>query len=300
MEDRRFLFRSEENGVRIDVYLSSRLSISRSKAKEILERGLVKVGERSVKPSFKVKRGLLIEGLIPEEEDTSVEPEDIPLNILYEDDYLLFIDKPSGMVVHPSFGHKKGTLVNAILAYLKRSVTKGGDLRPGIVHRLDKDTTGVILYAKDEPTQRKLQEMFKERKVKKVYRTIVLGEVKGNEGSIRTLIGRSPKNRKKMAVLSTSGREAVTYYRVLSRLDGFTYLEVYPITGRTHQIRVHLSHIGHPIVGDPLYGRRAKALAERPLLHAFSLELQHPVTSEFLSVISSLPEDMQEFLRSHR
>lgn len=300
MEDRRFLLRSEENGVRIDVYLSSRLSISRSKAKEILERGLVKVGERSVKPSFKVKRGLLIEGLIPEEEDTSVEPEDIPLNILYEDDYLLFIDKPSGMVVHPSFGHKKGTLVNAILAYLKRSVTKGGDLRPGIVHRLDKDTTGVILYAKDEPTQRKLQEMFKERKVKKVYRTIVLGEVKGNEGSIRTLIGRSPKNRKKMAVLSTSGREAVTYYRVLSRLDGFTYLEVYPITGRTHQIRVHLSHIGHPIVGDPLYGRRAKALAERPLLHAFSLELQHPVTSEFLSVISSLPEDMQEFLRSHR
>lgn len=300
MEDRRFLFRSEENGVRIDVYLSSRLSISRSKAKEILERGLVKVGERSVKPSFKVKRGLLIEGLIPEEEDTSVEPEDIPLNILYEDDYLLFIDKPSGMVVHPSFGHKKGTLVNAILAYLKRSVTKGGDLRPGIVHRLDKDTTGVILYAKDESTQRKLQEMFKERKVKKVYRTIVLGEVKGNEGSIRTLIGRSPKNRKKMAVLSTSGREAVTYYRVLSRLDGFTYLEVYPITGRTHQIRVHLSHIGHPIVGDPLYGRRAKALAERPLLHAFSLELQHPVTSEFLSVISSLPEDMQEFLRSHR
>lgn len=300
MEDRRFLFRSEENGVRIDVYLSSRLSISRSKAKEILDRGLVKVGERSVKPSFKVKRGLLIEGLIPEEEDTSVEPEDIPLNILYEDDYLLFIDKPSGMVVHPSFGHKKGTLVNAILAYLKRSVTKGGDLRPGIVHRLDKDTTGVILYAKDESTQRKLQEMFKERKVKKVYRTIVLGEVKGNEGSIRTLIGRSPKNRKKMAVLSTSGREAVTYYRVLSRLDGFTYLEVYPITGRTHQIRVHLSHIGHPIVGDPLYGRRAKALAERPLLHAFSLELQHPVTSEFLSVISSLPEDMQEFLRSHR
>lgn len=300
MEDRRFLFRSEENGVRIDVYLSSRLSISRSKAKEILDRGLVKVGERSVKPSFKVKRGLLIEGLIPEEEDTSVEPEDIPLNILYEDDYLLFVDKPSGMVVHPSFGHKKGTLVNAILAYLRRSVTKGGDLRPGIVHRLDKDTTGVILYAKDELTQRKLQEMFKERKVKKVYRTIVLGEVKGNEGSIRTLIGRSPKNRKKMAVLSTSGREAITYYKVLSRLDGFTYLEVYPITGRTHQIRVHLSHIGHPIVGDPLYGRKAKALAERPLLHAFSLELHHPVTSEFLSVISSLPEDMQEFLRSHR
>lgn len=300
MEDRRFLLRSEENGVRIDVYLSSRLSISRSKAKEILDRGLVKVGERSVKPSFKVKRGLLIEGLIPEEEDTSVEPEDIPLNILYEDDYLLFIDKPSGMVVHPSFGHKKGTLVNAILAYLRRSVTKGGDLRPGIVHRLDKDTTGVILYAKDELTQRKLQEMFKERKIKKVYRTIVLGEVKGNEGSIRTLIGRSPKNRKKMAVLSTSGREAVTYYKVLSRLDGFTYLEVYPITGRTHQIRVHLSHIGHPIVGDPLYGRKAKALAERPLLHAFSLELHHPVTSEFLSVISSLPEDMQEFLRSHR
>lgn len=300
MEDRRFLLRSEENGVRIDLYLSSRLSISRSKAKEILDRGLVKVGERSVKPSFKVKRGLLIEGLIPEEEDTSVEPEDIPLNILYEDDYLLFIDKPSGMVVHPSFGHKKGTLVNAILAYLRRSVTKGGDLRPGIVHRLDKDTTGVILYAKDELTQRKLQEMFKERKVKKVYRTIVLGEVKGNKGSIRTLIGRSPKNRKKMAVLSTSGREAVTYYKVLSRLDGFTYLEVYPITGRTHQIRVHLSHIGHPIVGDPLYGRKAKALAERPLLHAFSLELHHPVTSEFLSVISSLPEDMQEFLRSHR
>lgn len=300
MEDRRFLFRSEENGVRIDVYLSSRLSISRSKAKEILDRGLVKVGERSVKPSFKVKRGLLIEGLIPEEEDTSVEPEGIPLNILYEDDYLLFVDKPSGMVVHPSFGHKKGTLVNAILAYLRRSVTKGGDLRPGIVHRLDKDTTGVILYAKDELSQRKLQEMFKERKVKKVYRTIVLGEVKGNEGSIRTLIGRSPRNRKKMAVLSTSGREAVTYYKVLSRLDGFTYLEVYPITGRTHQIRVHLSHIGHPIVGDPLYGRKAKALAERPLLHAFSLELHHPVTSEFLSVISSLPEDMQEFLRSHR
>ncbi len=293
----RFTIQSDVEGVRLDVFLSQKLSLPRSKVKNIIEAGCVRIGSGKVKASTRVKKGILIEGVIPEEEPLAVEPQMIPLQILYEDEFLMVINKPAGLVVHPSFGHKNGTLVNAIAAYLKLPLDQKS-LRPGIVHRLDKDTTGAIVVAKNSEVQEKMSAMFKERKVKKVYRAIVWGTMKEKEGQIVAKIGRHPKDRKRMAVVK-NGREAITEYRVINELDGFTYVEVYPHTGRTHQIRVHFSYIGHPIVGDPTYGKRIKNCAERPLLHALSLEFPHPVKGEKVSVLAPEPKDIKEFIEKH-
>lgn len=296
-----FKVKSEVEGIRLDVFLSEKLDLSRSKIKNMIEAGCVFVNNKKAKASLKVKKDMIIEGTIPHESPLIFEPQTIPLEILYEDEYLLFVNKPAGLVVHPSFGHKEGTLMNALMAYLKIPPIIGEieKIRPGIVHRLDKDTTGVILLAKNSVAQKKLAEMFSERKIKKVYRAIVYGTLDKEEGTINERIGRHPKNRKKMAVLKEGGREAKTDYKVISRLRGFTYLEVYPHTGRTHQIRVHFSHIGHPIVGDSTYGKKAKNFAERPLLHALSLEFTHPFTNKHIIVCAPEPEDMKNFIRMH-
>jgi 23S rRNA pseudouridine1911/1915/1917 synthase len=293
----------------------------------MVEQGHIRVNGKIPKPSLKTKIPMEIAGEIPEEGPLELVPENIPLEILYEDEYLLAINKPAGMVVHPSFGHSSGTLVNAILAYLKEPaavqgadrITKekdgwdelpGRDLkpqasnlepvyaavRPGIVHSLDKGTTGVILIAKDSKTQEMLSGLFKDRTVKKTYRAIVEGNTKRTEWIIKGNIGRHPVERKKMAVLRTGGRTAETGFRVLKTLEGFTYLEAYPKTGRTHQIRVHLAHAGYPIVGDGTYGRKAKALAPRPLLHAYRIEFDHPLKGIPLRIEAPVPADMEEFI----
>jgi 23S rRNA pseudouridine1911/1915/1917 synthase len=296
--ENRFRLTCDRDNVRIDVYLSEKLSLPRSQVKSMIEEGHVRASGRAPKPSFKVRRDLEIEGEIIREEPSRLVAEDIPVTILYEDRYLLVIDKPKNMVVHPSLGHRAGTLVNAILNYIVDADQKG-DERPGIVHRLDKGTTGVIIVAKDRPTQEALSRQFHDRAVEKVYRAVVEGVVKADSGQVEGTMGRHPRERQKMALVSRNGRYSLSFFRVIKRLDGFTYVEVYPKTGRTHQIRVHMAHIGHPIVGDDLYGRRARKLADRPLLHAHRISFIHPALGEKVVVEAPVPEDMEAYLREH-
>ncbi len=317
----------DRESIRLDVFLSEKLSITRTKVKDIVEGGHVRVNGKIPKASLKIKKSMDIEGEVPEEEPLCLVPEDIPLEILYEDEYFLAINKPADMVVHPSFGHSSGTLVNAVLSYLKQPGTEHGaggianekdksggfwnenleprtlniepahaSVRPGIVHRLDKGTTGVILIAKDSRTQEMLSHLFKERSVKKTYRAIVEGNTKKEQWTVEGNIGRHPIERKKMAVLKTGGRTAETSFKLLRVLGGFTYLEAYPKTGRTHQIRVHLAHGGNPIVGDETYGKKAKALTPRPLLHAYRIEFIHPIRNIAVKIEAPVPVDMMQFI----
>jgi 23S rRNA pseudouridine1911/1915/1917 synthase len=318
----------DREDIRLDVFLSEKLLITRTKVKDMVEGGHVRVNGKTPKASLKIKKSMEIEGEIPEEEPLSLTPEDIPLEVLYEDEYFLAINKPADMVVHPSFGHSSGTLVNAVLSYLGRGSEGGAErmkdsteslrgrkenlepgtlnleptlasLRPGIVHRLDKGTTGVILVAKDSKTQEMLSHLFKERNVKKTYRAIVEGNTKKEQWTVEGNVGRHPVERKKMAVLKTGGRTAETSFKVLKVLSEFTYLEAYPKTGRTHQIRVHLAYAGYPIAGDEAYGKKAKTLAPRPLLHAYRIEFIHPVKDIPVKIEAPVPVDMEEFIKAH-
>ncbi len=281
----------------------------------MIDGGHVRVDGRMPKPAMRLKERMEIAGEIPREEALDVAPEEIPLDVLYEDDHFLAINKPAGMVVHPSFGHSSGTLVNAVLGYLGEKQVMGdgswatgneegagtvAGMRPGIVHRLDKGTTGVILVARDIRTQERLSGLFKDRKVQKTYRAVVEGVPGPDSWTVEGNIGRHPVERKKMAVLRSGGRQAKTGFKVLERLEGFSYVEAYPTTGRTHQIRVHLNHTGYPIVGDETYGRRAKRLAARPLLHAYRIEFVHPVTLKPVAIEAPVPADMIDFVEKHR
>ncbi len=310
---RSFTITCEQNDIRLDVFLSEQLSLTRTKIKEMIEGGHVRVDGRVPKPAMRLKAGLEISGEIPEDEPIGLAAERVPLNILYEDNYFLAINKPADMVVHPSFGHSSGTLVNAVLGYLERTgfafhvsrfTNNGTDgmagMRPGIVHRLDKGTTGVILIARDPRTQEKLSGLFKDRDVRKTYRALVEGTPPWDVLTVNGNIGRHPVDRKKMTVLRSGGRYATTGFKVLERLEGFSCIEAYPATGRTHQIRVHLSHAGFPIVGDETYGRKAKRLAARPLLHAYRIEFVHPVTGAPVKIEAPVPPDMNEFMEKHR
>jgi 23S rRNA pseudouridine1911/1915/1917 synthase len=296
----------DRQDIRLDVFLSEKLSITRTKVKDMVEGGHVRVNGKTPKASLKIKKAMEIEGEVPEDEPLRLTPEDIPLEVLYEDEYFLAINKPADMVVHPSFGHSSGTLVNAVLSYLEnksqisnlKSQIEGG-VRPGIVHRLDKGTTGVILVAKDSKTQEMLSHLFKERNVKKTYRAIVEGSTKKEQWTVEGNIGRHPVERKKMAVLKTGGRTAETSFKVLKVLREFTYLEAYPKTGRTHQIRVHVAYAGYPIAGDEAYGKKAKTLAPRPLLHAYRIEFIHPVKDIPVKIEAPVPADMEEFIKAH-
>ncbi|MBP1750039.1 MAG: pseudouridine synthase, RluA family [Deltaproteobacteria bacterium] len=306
----------EQSGIRLDIFLSEKLSLTRTKIKEMIEGGCVRVEGKIPKPAMRLRAGIEITGNIPEDEPVDLTPEEIPLTILYEDNYFLAINKPADMVVHPSFGHYSGTLVNAVLGYLSRDSFRFqvsgfknekdelnpdgmAGLRPGIVHRLDKGTTGVILIARDSRTQEKLSALFKDRRVRKTYRAIVEGTPQWDSLTVEGNIGRHPVDRKKMAVLRTGGRQAATGFKVLERLVGFSYIEAYPATGRTHQIRVHLNHAGFPIVGDETYGRGAKRSAARPLLHAYRIEFIHPVTAVPVKIEAPVPADIEEFVKKH-
>ena len=300
----------KDQGRRLDQFLSeANLNLSRSQAKRLIEKKLILLNKGLTKPSAHVKAGDIISGNLPKPESLSLKPEPIPLNILYEDSSIVVIDKPSGMVVHPAYGNPSGTLVNALLHHCKDLAGINGILRPGIVHRLDKGTSGVMVVAKDDEAYRHLTKQFKNRTVEKVYLAIVYGRFNQDEGSIDSAIGRHPSERKRMSTKTKKGRPAITLWKVIERLDGFTLLEILPRTGRTHQIRVHLSSMGHPLLGDPLYGRKGRPGAirdsilreclkkmNRQSLHAQRLEFNHPRTGERIEFVSPIPQDMSNLL----
>ena len=276
-------------GERLDVTLSKDGEISRSRAATLIREGRVTVnGKTETKPSAKAEAGASIILDLPEPKPARAEAQDIPLEILYQDQHLAVVVKPCGMVVHPAAGNDDGTLVNALLYHLDSLSGIGGEMRPGIVHRLDKDTSGLMLVAKDDGTHAALSQQLSERKMEKHYRAVVLGHMKEEEGVIEKPIGRSKTDRKKMAV-DENGRWAKTEWRVLEEYPDRTLLDVHIITGRTHQIRVHMASIGHPVLGDPLYGSKRAPAAPRLMLHAYSLEFTHPATGERMRFTAPSP-----------
>jgi 23S rRNA pseudouridine1911/1915/1917 synthase len=292
------IVRPSESGERLDKWLAGQLpDRSRSEIQRWIEDGLVKVQGKGRKASYRVAAGDEIQVEVPPPEEYRVEAEPIPLTILYEDSDLLVVDKPAGMVVHPAAGHWHGTLVNAVLHHCPDLEGVGGVQRPGIVHRLDKDTSGLILVAKNDRAHRALQAQFKGRQVQKTYLALVHGQVSPPAGEITTTIGRDPQQRKRMAVLTSSqARPAVTRYEVLAQYRDYTLLACYPMTGRTHQIRVHLAYLKHSIVGDPVYGGRRKSLVPRQFLHAHRIRFKLPATGAEVEFSSPLPPDLQAVL----
>ncbi len=301
---------AKSQGRRLDQFLSeTNLNLSRSQAKNLIQKHLIFLNQKPTKPSTHLRMGDLVSGSLPEPKPLSLEPEPLPLTILYEDSSIIVIDKAPGMVIHPAHGNSSGTLVNALLYHCKDLTGINGVLRPGIVHRLDKDTSGLIVAAKDNEAFQHLTKQFKNRTVDKVYRAIVHGTFNRVEGLIDSSIGRHPSQRKRMSIRTKKGRSAITRWRKIEEFDNCTFLEILPQTGRTHQIRVHLSSIGHPVLGDPLYGRKNKPGAihdsglkecvkklNRQALHAQRLEFTHPRTGEKVHFVSPIPRDMSEVL----
>lgn len=301
---------AEAEGQRLDAYLAAHPSVglSRARVQQLIREGAVTVGGGTVKPSRPVRAGESIALALPDLKPPPVEGEPIALDVLYEDEHFLVVNKPPGMVVHPAGRIRSGTVVNALIHHCAGSLSGiGGVERPGIVHRLDKDTSGLLLAAKNDRAHAGLTAQFAGRTVEKLYRAIVLGVVEADEGTIDKPIGRSPSDRKRMAVVE-GGREALSEYRVLERFSAHTDLEVTLRTGRTHQIRVHLASIGHPVLGDRAYGgrrlRRWKTkespYIRRQALHAWKLAFRHPVGGEPMAFEAPLPEDFTEALRRLR
>lgn len=277
------------DGSRLDQLLSSDGELSRSRAAALIRDGVVTVSGRvETKPSYKVSPDESVEIALPEARETVIHAENMPLDVLYQDAHLAVIVKPAGMVAHPAAGNPEHTLVNALLYHLDGLSGIGGEKRPGIVHRLDKDTSGLMLVAKDDQTHLRLSKMLSERKIEKHYRAIVLGRMKEDSGEIDAPIGRSHIDRKKMAIVP-EGRNALTKWRVIRDMGDRTLMDVRIITGRTHQIRVHMRSIGHPVLGDPLYGFKNMPKADRLMLHAYSLAFTHPITGESMRFIAPCP-----------
>lgn len=287
----------EVAGERIDKFLAERMvDLSRSQIQSLIENGSVLCSERQVKSNYKLRAGDEITVVVPEPETTEVEPEDIPLDVVYEDGDIIVVNKPRGLVVHPAAGHMKGTLVNALLHHCKDLSGINGVLRPGIVHRIDKDTSGLLMAAKTDKAHLSLAQQLKEHSVTRKYIAIVHGVVNHDLGTIDAPIGRHPLQRLKMAVVKTGGRHAVTHFSVLERFDHFTLLECKLETGRTHQIRVHMEFIGHPLAGDPLYGLKRTLDIDGQALHAQVLGFKHPQTGEYMEFSSEIPEDMKQLI----
>jgi 23S rRNA pseudouridine1911/1915/1917 synthase len=289
----------EDGGKRLDVFLVERLpaKVSRSFIQKLIKSKNVFIGGRACKPHRGVVRGEVVEVKIPSPERSGLRGENIPLDIVYEDDHLLVVNKPAGMVVHPAPGNYAGTLVNALLYHCAELSGAGGAFRPGIVHRIDKGTSGLLVVAKDDRTHGGLASQFKKREIKRKYVALVRGVVELDNATIDLPIGRSGRDRKKMGVRFTRSKSATTRYKVLKRFGNFTLLELELGTGRTHQIRVHLSHLGHPILGDDKYGTRGEL--KRPALHAKTLGFVHPITKKRMEFDSEIPGDMEEFLKRH-
>lgn len=293
MDEFRFTVPELMEEERIDKYISGMVdTLSRSYLQKLIKENAVSVNGAPVKANYRVKAEDEIVFYLPEAVEPDIEPEDIALSILYEDEDLLFINKPKGMVVHPAAGHYSGTVVNAVLYHCRGHLSGiNGIMRPGIVHRIDKDTTGSLVICKTDAAHADVARQLKEHTITRRYRAIVHGLFAEEEGTIDTPIGRHPTERKKMAAGVSNGRTAVTHYRTLQRFEGYTYLECMLETGRTHQIRVHMASIGHPLLGDEVYGNRKSPFKlEGQTLHAMTLGLQHPRDGRYLEIEAPLPD----------
>ncbi|NLV86229.1 MAG: RluA family pseudouridine synthase [Clostridiales bacterium] len=291
---------AKKSGERIDALLAMEIEdLSRSQAVRLIEQGAVTLNSATVKKNHKVTEGEVFTARISQPEDETVLPEDIPLDIVYEDEELIVINKPRGMVVHPAAGHTRGTLVNALLYHCRENLsTIGGENRPGIVHRIDKDTSGLIIAAKNDYAHKYLSAQLADRSLSRVYEAVVYGSFREDSGSIDKPIGRSPADRKKMAVTEKNSRPAVTHYELISRYKGFCHVRCRLETGRTHQIRVHMAYIGHPVLGDLTYGRkRPEKGITGQCLHSKSLKFIHPKTQLPMELESELPKYFTDVIK---
>lgn len=294
----KFLFVSDEN-IRIDKFLSDKLTdYSRNAVQKIIDSNGVCVNDKVINKNYKCKAGDRVEIVIPDAKPLEAVAQNIPVDIVYEDDYLLVVNKPKGMVVHPANGNPDGTLVNALLYHCKDSLSSiNGVIRPGIVHRIDKDTSGLLIVAKTDKAHIGLAEQIKEHSFSRAYETVVYGNIKQDEFTVNQPIGRDTKDRKKMAVTLKNSKPAVTHFEVIKRYGDFTHLRCILETGRTHQIRVHTSYIGHPVAGDAVYGpKKVITTLNGQCLHAKHIGFVHPITGEYLEFESELPQYFVSFL----
>lgn len=292
----------EAEGERADRFLSEALSMTRAAAQKWLEQGHVTVNGRALAKSARLSQYTVLTVVIPEPQPCEAQPQDIPLDIVYEDADLLVVNKPKGMVVHPAAGNPDGTLVNALLAHCPEGLSGiNGVMRPGIVHRIDKDTSGLLIVAKNDRAHQGLAEQIKEHSFTRVYEAVIVGHLREREGTVAAPIGRDPVQRKKMAVTERNSKHAVTHYSVLEEYPGYSYVRLKLETGRTHQIRVHMAYLGHPVAGDTVYGgARQPAELKGQCLHARCIGFVHPVTGEYLEFDSGLPPYFEKFLEKLR
>ena len=285
--------------VRLDKYLIDKLDISRSKLQEMIKSGLILVNDKSVKNSYLLRNGDEIKVVGKLVEDTDILPENIDLDIVYEDDDVIVINKPSSMVVHPSMGHYKNTLVNGLLYHTKNLSNENGLERPGIVHRIDKDTSGLLIVAKNNKAHNFLAEQLKDKTLSRKYLALVEGRINHDTGTIDAPIGRDPKDRKKMVVTDVNAKEAITHFKVIDRYKNATLLECILTTGRTHQIRVHMKYINHPIVNDPVYNKKSSTSFGQ-MLHAKEITFIHPTTKKKMTFTCDAPKEFYELLEKYK
>lgn len=296
------IINSNKNNLRVDTYIVDEITdISRSSVQKLIVKGNVTVNDKVVKQNYKVRIGDIIKITIPDPVQLDVKPEDIDIDIFYEDDDVAIVNKPQGLVVHPAPGNTEGTLVNALLFKLNKLSSINGVIRPGIVHRIDKNTSGLLMIAKNDKAHNCLSKQLKDHTVNRIYYALVEGIIIEDKGKIDASIGRSQKDRKKMAVTSKNSKRAVTNFEIIERFKKFTYVKLKLETGRTHQIRVHMKYIGHPVVGDTIYGyKNAKFGLKGQLLHAKTIGFVHPRTREYIEFNSELPKYFDDILNNIR
>ncbi len=296
----KYKIEDESDLIRIDKFLISKLDLSRSKVQEMIKQSLILVNNKAVKNSYVLKTNDEVEVVGELKLETSVLPEKMDLDVVYEDDYLMVINKPSGLVVHPAAGHFTGTLVNGLLEHTNALSSNNGKLRPGIVHRIDKDTSGLLVVAKDDKTHEALSKQLKDKTLSRVYVALVKGRINHDTGTIDAPIGRDPYDRKKMCVTDENSKEAITHFKVLERYDNASLIECKLETGRTHQIRVHMNYINHPIINDPVYGPKGKTNSFGQMLHAKKIGFIHPVTKKRLTFECDPPKEFDKIVEEYK
>ncbi|SDG95734.1 ribosomal large subunit pseudouridine synthase D [Alteribacillus persepolensis] len=296
MNKREWIVQQDDEQIRIDKFLSQKHKESRTAVQAWIKEGNVLVNGKNVKSNYIVQEGDVIVVYVKKAEEPNIQAENIALDIRYEDQDIVVVNKPRGMVVHPAPGHYSGTLVNALLYHCQDLSGINGELRPGIVHRIDKDTTGLLVAAKHDKAHEHLSNQLQNKKIERVYRAVVHGDIPHDHGTVDAPIGRDPKDRQKMAVTEKNAKEAVTHFNVLERWNDYTYIECKLETGRTHQIRVHMAYIRHPVAGDPKYGRQKTLPIQGQALHAGKLGFLHPAKDEYMEFEAPLPDDMSKII----